>query len=100
MTRASLGHPGREIIADRVVVAAYAAVTAGAVLRVAAPLMEDWYAHQLVCGGALWSAAFLLFRIRYAPILWGRRDRSLTPAERVRCSCRGHVTKKGIEKPT
>ena len=73
MTRASLGHTGREIVADRTVIAAYVAVTAGAVMRVAAPLAGDWYAHVLVCGGALWSAAFLLFAIRYAPILWGRR---------------------------
>jgi uncharacterized protein involved in response to NO len=73
MTRASLGHTGREIVADRSVIAAYAAVTAGAVLRVAAPLAGDWYPHLLVCGGALWSSAFLLFAIRYAPILWGRR---------------------------
>ncbi|RLP27091.1 NnrS family protein [Mesorhizobium sp. YM1C-6-2] len=73
MTRASLGHTGRQIVADRVVVAAYIAVTAGAVLRVAAPLAQDWYGHVLACGGALWSLAFLLFAIRYAPILWGRR---------------------------
>ena len=73
MTRASLGHTGREIAADRTVLAIYPAVTAGAALRVAAPLAGDWYAHVLVCGGALWSAAFLLFAIRYAPILWGHR---------------------------
>jgi len=73
MTRASLGHTGRAIVADRFVVAAYAAVTAGAALRVAAPLTGDWYTHVLACGGTLWSAAFLLFAVRYAPILWGRR---------------------------
>jgi uncharacterized protein involved in response to NO len=73
MTRASLGHTGRAIVADRFVVTAYAAVTVGAVLRVAAPLTGDWYTHVLGCGGALWSAAFLLFAVRYAPILWGRR---------------------------
>lgn len=73
MTRASLGHTGRAIVADRFVVAAYVAVTAGAVLRVAAPLTGGWYAHVLICGGALWSAGFLLFAVRYAPILWGRR---------------------------
>lgn len=71
MTRASLGHTGREIVANRTIVAAYAAVTAGAVLRVAAPLAGDWYAHLLVCGGVLWSLAFVMFAIRYAPILWG-----------------------------
>lgn len=73
MTRASLGHTGREIVADRATVSIYAAVTAGAMLRVAAPFAGDWYAHALVCGGALWSAAFLLFAVRYAPILWLRR---------------------------
>lgn len=73
MTRASLGHTGREIVADRSVVASYVAITAGAILRVSAPFAGDWYAPVLVAGGALWSAAFLLFAIRYAPILWGRR---------------------------
>jgi uncharacterized protein involved in response to NO len=73
MTRASLGHTGREIVADRFVVAAYAAVGAGAVLRVAAPFAGDWYVATLSTGGALWSAAFILFAVRYAPILWGRR---------------------------
>ncbi|MGB3502872.1 MAG: NnrS family protein [Mesorhizobium sp.] len=73
MTRASLGHTGREILADRFVVASYAAVTAGAILRVCAPFAGSWHAPALVAGGALWSGAFLLFAIRYAPILWGRR---------------------------
>lgn len=73
MTRASLGHTGREIVADRIVLAAYLAVNAGALLRVAAPLTGDWYAPVLTCGDLLWSAAFLLFAVRFAPILWGRR---------------------------
>lgn len=73
MTRASLGHTGREIVADRVVIAVYWAVTLGAALRVAAPFAGTWYPHTLTMGGALWSAAFLLFAIRYAPILFGRR---------------------------
>jgi uncharacterized protein involved in response to NO len=69
MTRASLGHTGRPIEADRWTVAIYAAVTLGALLRVAAPLTGELYLHVLACGGTLWSAAFLLFAIRYAPIL-------------------------------
>jgi uncharacterized protein involved in response to NO len=73
MTRASLGHTGRVIVADRFVVAMYGMVSAGAVLRVAAPLAGDWYGHVLACGGTLWAGAFLLFALRYAPILWGRR---------------------------
>jgi uncharacterized protein involved in response to NO len=73
MTRASLGHTGRKVVADRSVVAMYVLVSAGAALRVAAPLAGDWYLHVLACGGALWSGAFLLFAVRYAPILWGQR---------------------------
>ncbi len=73
MTRASLGHTGRPIVADAATIAIYALVTAGALLRVAAPFAASWYLALLSAGGALWSAAFLLFAIRYAPILWGRR---------------------------
>lgn len=73
MTRASLGHTGRVIVADRWVVAMYAMVTAGALLRVAAPLTVQWYAGLLAVGGVLWSGGFLLFAIRFVPILWGRR---------------------------
>ena len=75
MTRASLGHTGRAIVAGRSVVASYAAITVGAILRVLAPFAGDWYAPVLITGGALWSAAFVLFAIRYAPILLGRRKR-------------------------
>jgi uncharacterized protein involved in response to NO len=71
MTRASLGHTGRGIVADRTVIAIYCAVTLGAALRVAAPFADVWYAHVLACGGVLWSAAFLLFAVRYAPVLFG-----------------------------
>lgn len=73
MTRASLGHTGRAIVADRSIVAMYVLVTAGAVLRVAAPFADDWYITILAAGGSLWSAGFLLFAIRYAPVLWRRR---------------------------
>lgn len=73
MTRASLGHTGRQIVADWSVVLIYLSATLGAALRVAAPFAGDWYVHVLACGGAFWSAAFLLFAVRYAPILWGPR---------------------------
>lgn len=73
MTRASLGHTGRAILADRPIQAIYALVTLGALLRVAAPLAPDLSIPLLTAGGTLWSASFLLFAIRYAPVLWGRR---------------------------
>ena len=74
MTRASLGHTGREIVGgpDRHREPTLR-LRLGAALRVVAPFAGDWYAHVLVCGGALWSAAFLLFIIRYARVLFGQR---------------------------
>lgn len=69
MTRASLGHTGREIKADAATIVIYLAVTAGAALRVAAPFSTDNYMLTLVAGGGLWSFAFLLFAARYGPML-------------------------------
>lgn len=76
MTRASLGHTGREIMADGWTLAIYAAVTLGALLRVAAALALDHHLLLLLTGGALWSASFLLFAARFAPILFRERQRS------------------------
>ncbi len=72
MTRASLGHTGRAITADRRISAIYVLVGLGALLRVAAPFAGSWYLAALSTGGVLWSAAFLLFVVRYAPVLWSR----------------------------
>ncbi|MGH6922817.1 MAG: NnrS family protein [Propylenella sp.] len=72
MTRASRGHTGRALTADGATVSIYILVTLGAVLRVLAPFMGDLYAPVLVLGGIVWSAAFALFAISYAPMLIGR----------------------------
>ena len=72
MTRATRGHTGREIEADAATIAIYAAVNAGALLRVAAPLVTESQL-ALLAGGALWSAGFALFAIRYGPMLLTRR---------------------------
>ena len=73
MTRASLGHTARELKASPMTVAAYACVTTGAVIRVAASLGAGPYAIMLDVAGALWGAALLLFMIVYGPILWSPR---------------------------
>ena len=69
MTRASLGHTGHAIKTDRATLAIYVAVSAGALLRVAAPLAPDLCLGLLVSGGGLWSLAFGLFTLRYGPLL-------------------------------
>lgn len=72
MTRAALGHTGREIVAARPIMAAYLLLTLAALARVVAPLLPDLrLAYGLA--GAGWLGAFLLFVIVYAPILVTRR---------------------------
>ncbi len=74
MSRAALGHTGRQLVAGRAVTAAYHLVLCGVLLRVAAPFLAA-EATLLTLGGALWSLGFLVFALRYAPILLrGRPD--------------------------
>lgn len=73
-TRVALGHTGRPLVVRRPIVAAYALVVLGAVVRVwgawALPLA---YVHVLATSMILWSAAYLLFLAIYLPILIGPR---------------------------
>jgi uncharacterized protein involved in response to NO len=73
MTRASLGHTGRDLKASPMTVAAYVCVTIGALLRVAASLGVGPYALMLDFAGAFWGVALLLFVIVYRPVLWSPR---------------------------
>lgn len=75
MTRASLGHTGRPIVADGAMLAIYGLVTLGAIIRMAAPFSGGAYVMCLIVGGAIWSMAFLLFVARFTSILWGERVR-------------------------
>ena len=72
MTRASLGHTGRPRSADHVTTLIYALAHLGAVLRVCAALRDNEPA-LLIAGATLWSGAFLLFCIGYAPMLFGAK---------------------------
>ena len=73
MTRVSRGHTGRPLAAGKLEVFIYALVSAGALLRMAAPYMNAAYYHLIGCAGALWAAAFLTFAIGYARVLAGPR---------------------------
>ncbi len=65
MTRATLGHSGRALTADRWTVAIYLFVAAAAAVRVAAPILSDAYFPLLWASAAAWIAAFGIFVIRY-----------------------------------
>jgi uncharacterized protein involved in response to NO len=69
MSRAILGHTGRELRASAITKAAYVLVTAGAVLRVAASLGMLDYRLGMDVAGSAWIGAFLLFLAAYGPIL-------------------------------
>lgn len=73
MTRAILGHTGRELRADAATVAIYVLITLGAIVRVAAPLGLVGYRMGLEAAGGLWIAAFVLFLLAYGPILFRSR---------------------------
>lgn len=69
MSRATLGHTGHELRASLLTQAAYVLVTAGALLRVTAPLGFLDYRMGIEVAGAAWMGAFLLFLVAYGPIL-------------------------------
>ncbi|SCW66370.1 uncharacterized protein involved in response to NO [Sphingobium faniae] len=68
MTRATRGHTGRPLEADRATVGIYMLVHLGALLRVVAPLLPFDYMLSIAAAGGFWGAAFLLFLLVYGPM--------------------------------
>jgi uncharacterized protein involved in response to NO len=66
MTRASLGHTGRPLVAGAGTTTIYVLVTLAAILRLLAPLAGAKYLAALLLAGAAWSGAFGLFVLLYA----------------------------------
>ncbi len=73
MTRATLGHTGRDLEADLPTRLIYGAVTAAAVLRVAAALLQTWRDPLLAASAGLWVAAFGAFVVHYGAMLVRQR---------------------------
>ncbi len=70
MTRATLGHTGRPLVAQRSIAIAYGLVSLAALARVVNPLLDDLAAeYALISAATLWTAAYLIFVIVYLPIL-------------------------------
>ena len=70
MARVALGHTGRPLIATKPIAFAFAAVSAAALLRTIFPIfVPHRYFAALIAAGALWSLAFLLYLLAYAPLL-------------------------------
>ncbi len=73
MSRASLGHTGRPLVAGPLTVSCYLLITLAALARLAAAWAPAYWMEMLGLSAAAWIAAFALFAIRYAPIWFGPR---------------------------
>jgi uncharacterized protein involved in response to NO len=70
MTRAALGHTGRPLVVHPAITASYVLLAAAVIVRVFG--LAAWrssYAMIIAVAALLWTAAFLLFVVIYAPIL-------------------------------
>lgn len=71
MTRATLGHTGRDIATSPATFAIYAAILAAALARVIAPLSPALYEDALFVAAVAWFVAFGTFVAVYGPMLVG-----------------------------
>ena len=69
MTRATLGHTGRDVFSTPTTVAIYGAMLVAALARIAAPLLPAFYYQTLLTAGVAWFLAFALFVLTYGPML-------------------------------
>jgi uncharacterized protein involved in response to NO len=70
ITRTALGHTGRPLRAGRIETAAYLAMLGAAIARVVPPLLDAAaLLPAVIVSAALWSLAFMLYLVRYTPLL-------------------------------
>lgn len=68
MSRATLGHTGRALVASPALQVVYAAATIAALARICAVLHPAWGSALLLVAALGWAAAFLGFAILYGPL--------------------------------
>lgn len=69
VTRTALGHLGRPLRTDRLIVTCYLFVIAAAALRLLALLPTSWTLEALHTSALAWMLAFALYLWRFAPML-------------------------------
>jgi len=70
MMRSSLGHTGRPLVASGKDMTAYLLLQLAAVIRVVAGLIDTGiYESLVIASGVIWIMAFLVFLLRYLPML-------------------------------
>ena len=73
MTRATLGHTGRALVAGPGTRAIYAAIVIAACARIAAALLPQWTFVLLHLSAVAWVAAFGSFALLYGPLLFRKK---------------------------
>ena len=68
MTRASLGHTGRELTATPGTTVIFILITVAAILRVGASFLNDQSLSAIWISGIAWTAAYGLFAVLYFPV--------------------------------
>lgn len=80
MCRVTLGHTGRDIIANPLTTLSFAFMIFAGLIRVFGPLLLPQYAlFWIISSACLWSASFGLYIFTYLPMLWQPRPDG-TPA--------------------
>jgi uncharacterized protein involved in response to NO len=74
MTRATLGHTGRDTVSTPPTVVIYGAILLAALIRVAAPVLSGIYYQSLLAAAACWIIAFGAFLAVYGPMLVRARE--------------------------
>ena len=69
MTRATRGHTGRDLTADRTTTLLYVLLTGAAVTRIVAACGVGPMMPLLILSAGLWIAAFAGFALSYGPML-------------------------------
>ena len=77
MTRATRGHTGRKLTADRTTTLLYGAVLLAALFRIIAAFSPIWTLPLLSVAAGFWITAFVLFVLRYGPMLCRPRDQAM-----------------------
>ena len=76
MSRATMGHTGRELRAGPWLAATFVQVSLSAALRILSPVLSSFYIPLLVVAAAAWIGAFALYLIVCSPMWWTRRAKA------------------------
>jgi uncharacterized protein involved in response to NO len=80
MTRASLGHTGRELAATPATTAMFVLITIASLSRVVAPFASDISLSLIWLSGVCWTLAYGLFTVLYFPVFTQPRQQAAKPS--------------------